>query len=258
MKHLKNLVSLDLSGNLFVSFEADCVKGLDDLQHLYLNSLSGLKTVNDFAFAEISKLTTIEMHSNRKLTSIGEKAFLGLPMLVHVDLHANNLRALNPNTFDWLNLNSLDLRYNPWNCDCELKWLHNVLLDKEINASSFHVRELYCSSPEELASLRIRDVMDSMFKCRKSGNNNEFQDRIMLGILISFAVLLIIILLILLYRYKSFKCIPSRLRQVPLVNYHANMNPIMNGHCRAVPCHNQNEDEIQIAVNEVHIDDDAT
>ena len=254
LKHLKKLAFLDLSGNLFTTFDADCMKGLESLQQLYLNSLPNLEAVHNFAFAEIEKLTLLEMRSNRKLAVIEEEAFLGLPLLNHVDLRANELNTLKPNTFDWLSLKYLDLRYNRWACNCDLKWLHDVLVDPAVNASAFYIKELHCSSPAEVASQRIIDVKDTLFKCSGS-TDHEFKDRIMLGIFISFTILLIFVLLVLLYRYNYFQCFRNRLPQVPFVNYHA--NPVMNGHCHAIPCHNQNEEQIQIAANEVHTDDDA-
>ena len=254
LKHLKNLGHLDLSGNLFTRFDADCMKGLGSLEQLYLNSLPNLEAVHNFAFTEIGKLTLLEMRSNRKLATVEEKAFLGLPLLNHVDLRANELYTLKPNTFDWLSLKYLDLRYNPWTCNCDLKWLHDVLLDPAVNASAFYIKELHCNSPADLASLQIIDVKETMFKCNSS-TGHGFEDRIMLGIFISFTILLIFVLLVLLYRYNYFRCFRNRFRQVPFVNYHA--NPVLNGHCHAVPCHNQNEEQIQIAANEVHTDGDA-
>lgn len=257
LRHLKNLVTLDMSGNLFRRFVADSVKGLDSLKYLYLNSLAKLEIIDDFAFSEINTLTSLEMHSSRKLHTINEKAFLGLPMLTHVDLHANNLRTLNPNTFDWLDLKVLDLRYNQWSCDCHLRWLKDVLLHHHAKNASFYVEEIFCNSPEELASYRVIEVKDNLYKCHKSQDAHEFEDRIMLGIFVSFTVLLTILLIILLYRLNYFKCFRNSMRQLPQVNYHASLNAVTNGHCRVISCENQNEEQLNIAANEVRPEDEA-
>ncbi len=257
LRHLKNLKSLDLSGNLISSFSADCMKGLESLMSLYLNSLPNLEVVNDFAFAELKALTTLEIHSNRKLKSIGTKAFLALPMLKSVDLHANALTTLNVNTFEWSNLEKLDLRFNDWQCDCHIQWMIDVLRGADLNSSQLYTSETYCASPEQLASKRLTELKADNLQCASAKKEvHKFEDHIMLAIFVSFSSILIVVLIALLYRNNYFQCFHRRRPNVPHVNYHANIHPMLNGHCNVIAACHEHEDQRHIADNEVHQDDD--
>ncbi len=240
-----------------LSFDTDCVKGLEELQSLYLNSLPNLEAVNDFAFAELRALTTLEMHSNRKLKTIGKKAFLALPMLRMVDLHANALTSLDVNTFEWSNLDKLDLRFNDWQCDCHIQWMVDVLQGTDLNSSKLYTGETYCASPEHLASMRLSELKADDLQCVDPEKEvHKFEDHIMLAIFMSFSSVLIVVLIILLYRNNYFKCFQRRQGHVPHVNYHANIHPMLNGHCNVIAACQEQEDQRHIADNEVHQDDD--
>lgn len=202
LEHLTNLAYLDLSGNPIVIVGADAFKGLDRLQRIYLNAMPVLEEVQKFAFSELTSLKHVEMHSNRELKTIEEGAFTASPNIQYLDLHACGLETLSPNTFAWEDLQMLDLRFNPWRCDCHMQWLRSVLGSLPNNSISMKVA---CTQPDHLSGRFFLDVPMEEFECEKKAGH-QFQDHIMLAIFATFSGVLVLAMLFLFYRGGYFGC----------------------------------------------------
>ena len=60
LKHLPNLLMLDLSQNLFRLIDLDDFKGLHKLQELHLNNLPNLEVIGKYSFSDLVNLHSIE------------------------------------------------------------------------------------------------------------------------------------------------------------------------------------------------------
>ena len=201
LKHLTNLVHLDLSGNPVERIKSDSFKGLERLQEIHLNSMPMLESVEKYAFSELISLKHVEMHSNRILVTVEEGAFTASPNIQYLDLHACGLQTLSPNTFAWEDLTYLDLRFNPWLCDCKMRWLQSVLASLPKTSISAKVA---CIQPSQLSGRLFMDVGPTEFAC-EAKPEPEFQDHIIVAIFATFSGVLIIAMLILFYRNGYFR-----------------------------------------------------
>ena len=200
LSRLANLVHVDLSENPIQVVDPDAFKGHARLRSIYLNSLPELQVVRSYAFSELEGLEVIEMHSNRALADIEEDAFIATTKLRRVDLHANQLQTVGANVLEWEDLERVDLRYNPWQCDCHLKWMPGALSQLTTNVSRSLAKDVKCDSPDELAGHRLLELSSHQLVCPKP--KHPFEDRVMIGIITGICLLLFVIMLYLLYKHK--------------------------------------------------------
>ncbi|XP_044130713.1 platelet glycoprotein Ib alpha chain-like isoform X1 [Bufo gargarizans] len=103
---LKKLTQLDASDNGMTSFEIDLALNLEEL-NLANNTLKTLPMVS-----QLPGLTTLQL-SNNHITTIPEKAFMGLKKLDSLELQHNYIDSLDEQVFEGLqSLKHLDLSYN--------------------------------------------------------------------------------------------------------------------------------------------------
>ncbi|XP_019628256.1 PREDICTED: leucine-rich repeat and immunoglobulin-like domain-containing nogo receptor-interacting protein 3 [Branchiostoma belcheri] len=122
------------------------VKALRRLRHLTKLVLTGLpiKRLMRNSFKKLPKL--VELYVNDMgLISVSASAFYGLKKLKILDLSKNHLTTLYRDCFGPSAVPSLqvfNLAENPWNCNCELQWLMEVLRTIPESGNS-----VYCEEP---------------------------------------------------------------------------------------------------------------
>uniref|UniRef100_A0A8C6QLY2 Leucine-rich repeat LGI family, member 4 n=1 Tax=Nannospalax galili TaxID=1026970 RepID=A0A8C6QLY2_NANGA len=130
----------------------------------------GVPQLKAGSFLKIPSLHLLFIEDN-KIGSISKNALRGLRSLVHLSLHhrhcppslANNhLEALPRFLFRGLEtLTHVDLRGNPFQCDCRVLWLLQWM--PTVNAS---VGTGDCAGPSALAHMQLGDLDPKKFKCR--------------------------------------------------------------------------------------------
>ena len=145
--NLTNVKILDLAINSLSSVPSKSLAAFPNLLRLNLGD-NQLKGLLPYAFSGLKKLQDIRLYGNQiKETPL--RAFDGLDSLTAVNLSSNSMKmfgsdlngALLMNSL-WLNNNSLHtlddyladwsrfseiwLSDNPWNCDCNMKWMKQV------------------------------------------------------------------------------------------------------------------------------------
>lgn len=148
---LTELRSLSLNENhLIQELSTSAFEGLPMLGQLFLSGCSQLKRIQVNAFSGLVKLEILTITNNPRLSHIDSRAFefgvLGDYKIERKQwplrklyLHANNFTTLPRDLIAWSNLDELDLRYNPWHCDCEFaSWIGRAL------------RKIYAQSNEKV------------------------------------------------------------------------------------------------------------
>lgn len=132
---------LDMSGNnlTFVS-----VKYLNyhSLKELRLNRMPSLTDIHHYAFYNLYSLENLQINHCPNLKEFNELAFDLASKNFHLhpkqmSLASNGLKSLNESyKYFFQNMNHIDLRHNPWMCDCNIIWL------KEFNSKLYKSHEL--------------------------------------------------------------------------------------------------------------------
>lgn len=131
---LNHLVELDLGQNLLTSVPSESFRNLLNVRRLLLRQ-NPIKTLRESNFVSLNKLEHLDL-SYCQIDQIEPGSFKGVPHLKSLKLNNNRLTTLTPNVFvDIPPLYTIALEHNPWNCDCELRPLHqwisvnNMLLE---------------------------------------------------------------------------------------------------------------------------------
>ncbi|KAK3849967.1 hypothetical protein Pcinc_043303 [Petrolisthes cinctipes] len=156
---LTQLRNLYVSGNSFLSLDANSLTGLPNLETLELNNCD-IDNIPDNFFDSSMSLWFLSIAGN-KLTYLKPAAFVGLNDLTKLDLSSNSLglnscRAVLTTT----KLEYLSISDNPTRDLCpglgELKRL------RELHASNIHMTEVQPAIMEELRRLEVLDVSGNL------------------------------------------------------------------------------------------------
>ena len=177
---LRSLTSLDLSGNLFSSVPNQALRMLSSLQKLKINN-NPIKVLNQESFQHMYSLIElevcqndilIEIHSrsfgdlinlrnltvaeNHDLVFMDPAAFRGIYnstnfKLKHLSLRKNSLHSLPAYSLPFQKLEYLDLRQNPWQCDCSFLWVREI---------PGLVGDPRCARPDELRGIEVHQVSE--------------------------------------------------------------------------------------------------
>lgn len=215
-RHLK---LLDLSGNYF----SEIPKGLSEaqvLQTLYFNNNPIVNISTESEFPNISTLNVLHLCYNMELESIGARALSKLENLVELHicnniklsqidpaalsrvevetelwpplkklyLQDNKLTSLDSHlVLRWDHLEYLDLRYNPWTCECENQWIADILMPIYIKINETLAKEMKCGAPIEMKGHTFykEHMGNKSMRCLdRYGNRPERDGTILIGVLI--------------------------------------------------------------------------
>lgn len=119
---------LDLSGNRFTSITASYLN-YPSLKQLSLNRMRTLTAIHHYAFYNLYSLEKLYINDCANLKIFSELSFDFAPKNYRLhpkvlSLSGNGLQTLNE-TYEYFfrQMFHIDLRYNPWRCDCDIFWL---------------------------------------------------------------------------------------------------------------------------------------
>ena len=162
------LEELDLSGNPLHTIEAHAFTGLR-LKSLFLNNLQS-PVIHEQAFSSIIEVHSLSLQNSR-LTSLPLR-----PLIELVNLHGLKSLSIRENEITYLSpnyepafrlLESFDLSDNPWNCDCNLRWLIQLQKWNRLPKTSAgnsgdsrsDIRHPKCISPIEFAGYTFDEII---------------------------------------------------------------------------------------------------
>ncbi|NWR16183.1 LRIG1 protein, partial [Emberiza fucata] len=160
---LGGLHVLRLSHNSINHIAEGAFRGLKNLRVLELdhNDISGTIEDTNGAFTGLENLSKLTLFGN-KIKSVAKKAFSGLEALEHLNLGDNAIRSIQADAFARMrSLKQLHINSDSFLCDCQLKWLPQWLVEKELQ--SFVVAT--CAHPESLKSKSIFAIQPESFVC---------------------------------------------------------------------------------------------
>lgn len=155
------LIELDLSKNYLTTLSNDTFQGMTKLRWLFIND-NQLEKLEDGLFTDLIMLRKVNL-SNNRILQISVSCFGSLSRLNYINLDNNRLVALELDTFKNLNsLSSLELKYNPWRCDCKLWPLRDWMLRKMVATND----NVTCSEPANLGGKSWKDLIATDFICQ--------------------------------------------------------------------------------------------
>lgn len=122
---LSALRALTLNANNISSIEPNSFSDLVSLQELQI-SRGSFKEIEAGAFSGLNNLQKLKISHNPNLVSIKSGALEYLPSLTLLDLQSNSLPFV-PAVVSHNSLAFFDLRNNPLECGCDLRWLTSWL-----------------------------------------------------------------------------------------------------------------------------------
>ena len=166
MQKLKNLINLDLSQNAIVQTR---------MEKYSIRSLTSLRVL-DFSRNQLSqipidlppKLEELLVSDNRieylyKRSNHEHGSLNSVQSLSIIDLSSNSLKSVEAEAFSNLNLHSIELHDNPWQCDCHLRYLKRWLASEVTILSS--ESDIACFSPTAFAGVTLNSIDEEALKC---------------------------------------------------------------------------------------------
>ncbi|XP_017776013.1 PREDICTED: leucine-rich repeat-containing protein 4-like [Nicrophorus vespilloides] len=202
------LHTLDISGNPVVNITKETAfPQVSTLKVLYMNKMDKLVEIGENALSGLTGLEVLHLAHNPNLKTIHHKAFITIEkdsetpivhklsklyinnnMLAHLDLELN-----------WDGIVDMDIRNNPWTCECENQWLIDVLMPiyEKINATQ--ALEVKCGAPIEMEDMYFHELTEkhSLMRCLDLYGNRPERDGtvlvcLLLGLLLGIAAALFV------------------------------------------------------------------
>lgn len=152
---LQRLESLKVGQNDFEIIEEGSFFGLSFLRKIDISGNKHLKQIQPGAFAANPNLETITITANKLLTDIHDGVFSDLPNIKSVDLRNNAFETIREQWLPWESLKSFELADNPISCDCELKWLHEIMSKSGNKKNNY---DIVCTAPSKFYEQRIDEI----------------------------------------------------------------------------------------------------
>lgn len=219
----KYLKVLDLSGNNFMEVP-DGLSESHELEVLYFNnnpirnitaenSFPNVSTLKVLYMCEMIDLECLGARSLSKLVSLEELHVCNNLKLTHIDpaalsrvdveseiwpplkklyLEDNELPTLDMHfVLHWERLTELDLRYNPWTCECENQWFVDELMPMYLKINASIAKSLKCGAPVEMEGKTFYEeyIGNKTMRCLDMyGNRPERDATILIGILVGLLI----------------------------------------------------------------------
>ncbi|XP_023214937.1 leucine-rich repeat neuronal protein 3-like [Centruroides sculpturatus] len=166
LQNAEQLQMLDISENLIVEVKPNDFRGLRNLATLFMNRQRGLITIREFSFGDLVNLHTLQCSYNPELMYIDSDAFRKngsafALRLQQLHLRDNALEYLPHDLLSWNDIPYLDLRENPWRCDCNLRWMADYHQQQNFQEN------IKCASPSYYENIPVSKLKADDFVCQK-------------------------------------------------------------------------------------------
>ncbi|KAK4288526.1 hypothetical protein Pmani_038448 [Petrolisthes manimaculis] len=164
VNYAHNLQLLNLNANPIVTLSVgDFQAGLATLRELQLSAMPHLRSVGKETFSSLTNLEVLRMSDNPELSILDPEAFYLMHgdeiALQEIHLQDNHLTTLSETLLPWLQLRYVDLQNNPWNCDCNLKWIATTLIPDLENKNPETTLSIMCAEPIADRGMKMADIL---------------------------------------------------------------------------------------------------
>lgn len=198
---LSRIEELSIGQNEFRFIDAYAFQGLSNLRHLDISGASALERIAKGCLSENMNVESITMSSNKKLFNIEDGAFTGLPNLRHLVLRDNSFTTFSESMVAWPELRKIDVAENPIHCTCSLRWLKELLLQR-------NTTQVLCASPSNLKNKPLKTLSPDDLGCAL----HDTRQQAIIGAICATAVFCAAVLALMLYRYR--RAMQSALKSV--------------------------------------------
>ncbi|XP_060534097.1 leucine-rich repeat-containing protein 70-like [Cylas formicarius] len=173
--------------------EGESMAGLINLEELHMSDNIRLNHIDQFALAQINKVT-------------GGTIW---PPIKTLHLANNKLAYLDSDVIArWDALTGLDLRSNPWTCECENQWLIEDLMPVYLKIDKISAMQVRCAAPIEMLEYSFYELYTRHYKMRcldMYGAEPEKDAFLLVGILGGILIAIPVILFVMLaYQRRWF------------------------------------------------------
>ena len=159
--NLGMLEELKIGRNKIKTFGRQDFLSLKNMKHFSIEGCNGGSlTLNDGIFAENTNLESILIKCPDLKTISDQVSLIHLSVLKSLSFHGSGLENIPEHLVNYYDIAELDLSSNPLHCDCQLKFLFNLL----VQPSPLQLSGI-CSSPAKLANtdlLRLREKVGKL------------------------------------------------------------------------------------------------
>lgn len=180
----------------------DVFPAIKTLEYLSLSYMTPLKVIGRGAFSKLEGLREVHICNNPELSHLHGEAFsradpdypvqLEWPRIKQLYLHNNNLTQLDSQLLArWDDMEVIDIRVNPWLCDCDNQWMVETLLPIIEKSTPKIVNNIVCAGPDQMKGLSMVDLehKHSQMRCQdKYGNRPQNDGALLIGLLIGVLV----------------------------------------------------------------------
>ena len=164
-RSLPNLQTIELWNGQVSSIEDDAFYGLPNLSILDMNTDKVSSTITNNTFNGLMGLQTLYFYENQ-VSKIEPMAFSSFRNITSIWLSGNNMTSLVPEVLQQKfipHLAELYIDFNPWNCDCHLRWLREKMDNASYVIQDPHL--ITCASPTAVAGKAWDTLKPSDFIC---------------------------------------------------------------------------------------------
>ncbi|XP_066252048.1 leucine-rich repeat neuronal protein 1-like [Euwallacea similis] len=172
-----NLNTLYLNDTAFVNLtKKNGFPQISTIKTLHLSNLANLERIEDEALCGLTGLEELHISDNIKLNYLSQNS-LGLrnetnggrtwPQIRKLYLQNNKLSYLKSDFIArWDSLTDLDVRDNPWTCECENDWMVQELMRYYSKIDPYAAAEVKCGAPIEMVSYTLFELYEKHYKMR--------------------------------------------------------------------------------------------
>lgn len=201
MSSLTRVEELSIGQNDFRSIEPHAFQGLQNLRQLDISGAPVLERIAKGCLSDNLNLESLTISSNKRLTTIEDGAFAGLPNLRHLVLRDNAFTTFSESTVAWPELRKIDVSENPLYCNCNLRWLKELLIQRNTS-------QVLCATPSHLKNKPLKSLSPDELGCAM----HDTRQQVIIGAICATAAFCAAALAVMLYRYR--RAMQSALKSV--------------------------------------------
>lgn len=160
MMNLHNLTIIDMSNNDLKQIDSKLFEYTKRIKIIYMEH-NKIEALPKGLFQNLILLEEVHLQHNQ-IRQVERNSFRNTPLLRLIDLNSNQIQFMNMSFKDkFVNLRNLSLYGNPWECDCNLLQIYDLL----IKLNEQYLEILMCENPLALRGRKWNNISREEFVC---------------------------------------------------------------------------------------------